>query len=151
MYSSVHGAAAAAIVVAGYDAAGPLGAALALIPAIASHDLLDRFGEAGYGPLPVTLRWEAIPFAVFAAAAWVSGIWWVFAVGWVAGNLFDLIDKRAYAAIIWPGRVSMGYAFACHRRTPEMPLTLGKTKASAVIATAMVVIMALGWRMVAVG
>lgn len=138
MYSNIHGVAGAAIVVGTYRLTGDTGAALAIGGwfAFLSHDPLDRLGEKSYGGMRKTVVFEAIPLAIFAYCAWLSGIPWLFAAGWIAGNGMDLIDKKLYLAMFFSKRFKVLDWFACHRRKPDIAFTYKQTVAATIAASA---------------
>jgi len=131
MYSNVHGVAGTLLVLGAAQVSPDPVIAMAAggIAAFYSHDVLDRLGEKSYGDLKTTALWEGIPFALFACVAFLSGQWWLYAFGWVMGNLMDIIDKKLYLAIIWPSRFGPSWKlFPCHRRKPDIQFTLNQTK-----------------------
>jgi len=131
MYSAPHGALGAALALAAYYQSPPgleaEAVAVGAVVAFFSHDLLDRIGERGYGSLKATALWEGIPLA---AAVWAASgpLWWVFAAGWIGGTFMDLVDKKLGLSVIWPARFPPTSLFACHRRSPDIHLTLVQTK-----------------------
>ncbi len=130
MYASQHGAVGASIVVAAAHVS-PDAALVAAVPAFVSHWFVDWVGEAGFPSKTRMLIWEVIPAFSFALAAWFSGVWWLFALGWLAGNMMDIIDKRFYLAPLLGWKFGMLF----HRgNPPRFHLTLPQTKATAVIA-----------------
>jgi len=142
VYTSAHSAAGIGIVMAGHALAGPGGAAVASLAAFASHDVLDRIGEAPYGGLKATLAWEAPAALATVAAALLSGLWGAVALGWVAGNMMDLIDKRLGASVIAPDVYPPRKTFACHRRAPDIQISRRATKVAAALAAAAILAMA---------
>jgi hypothetical protein len=142
MYASHHAAVGTAPTVAGYHLAGEAGVAVASVLAFLSHDPMDRLGEAPYGqsfpPDRQTLIWEGVPLLTFIAAAVLAGsLWWVFAAGWIAGMGMDLIDKGRWF-------IDKPVLFACHRRQPDIRLTPWQTKALAVLAVLVVLVLTQG-------
>jgi len=127
---------------AGHEIAGPVGAVVASLAAFASHDVLDRIGEASYGGLRAALAWEAPAALATIAGALLSGLWGVFLLGWVAGNLMDLIDKRFGASIIAPDVYPARKTFACHRRPPNVTISRRATKAAAILSAVAILVMA---------
>lgn len=131
MYASHHAAVGTPMVLYGATF-GPVGIAAGFVLAVISHLFVDMIGEKGYGPLlsKETLFWEGVPFIGFAIAAWLSGQWWLFALGWVGSLLPDLIDKP----LTWLGKSSL---WICHTKPGwvKFPLTLTQTKVTAVLAT----------------
>lgn len=146
MYSAVHSAVGIGLAVSGYALTGNWGgAAVGFVAATISHDWLDRlFGEHGYGSLSKTLAWEGIPLLVFALSAWLSGpLWWVFAIGWLGGNLFDLIDKKLGLSILFPSKFPATTYIPCHKVKPRWKLSLKATQALAVLSTLFVLTLGL--------
>lgn len=145
MYSAVHSAVGIGLAVGGYALTDNWGgAAVGFVAATISHDWLDRlFGEHGYGSLGKTILWEGVPLAVFIAAAWLSGIWWVYLIGWLGGNLPDLIDKKLGLSILAPARFPATTIFGCHKATPRWRLSLRATQALAALSAAFVAGLAL--------
>ncbi len=141
MYSNVHGVVGTSLVLAAHQITGDTTAAIVWGGAAAfiSHDVLDSLGEKSYGNLETSIRWELYPLWIFAMAAVWSGHWWLYAVGWIAGNGMDLIDKRMYLSIFWPDRFPFGKYFACHRRTPAIQFTLGQTRLATIVSTLAIV------------
>lgn len=137
MYTNIHATAGTLIVLATHAVTQNTETAIALGGALAflSHDPIDRLGEKNYGSMEISLRWEGVALAVFAIVAYLSGQWPLFAVGWIAGNGMDLIDKKLGLAIAFPDKFKFGYFFKCHRRAPNIKLTLGQTKLAAVLAS----------------
>lgn len=136
MYSSVHATAGTLIVLATYAVTNSTSSAMIIGGSVAflAHDVLDRFGEKSYGDLQTSLIWEVVPLLLFAVMAYLSGLWQLYFVGWIAGNLMDIIDKKLYLAILFPKRVSFMYLFPCHRRTPNVQLTQRSTQLTAIAA-----------------
>ena len=146
MYSNVHGTIGTGLVLATYAATGDTGTAIALggAAAFVSHDALDRLGEKSYGDLTETIMFEAVPLVVFAYMAHMSGMWWLYAVGWIAGNGMDLIDKKLYLSILWPSRFGPSNTFfPCHRRASNIQFTLRQTKLATYLSSIVVVAMTL--------
>lgn len=135
MYSNIHGTAGTLIVLGTYALTNDTVTSLALGGTLAflSHDPLDRLGEKPYGDLKATLAWEVVPLAIFAYMAYLSGLWPLYAVGWVAGMGMDLVDKPAH--LLW----NKGPYFKCHRRAPDINFTLAQTKLATILATLVIV------------
>ncbi len=128
MYASEHGVVGAAIVVAAAQV-DPAAGLVAMVPAFLSHWYLDWIGEAGFPTKRQTVIWEVVPFLSFACAAYLSGHGWLFAAGWFAGNLMDIVDKRAYLAPLLGWQFGMTF----HRNNPaRFPITLTQTKLAAI-------------------
>lgn len=138
MYSNVHGTAGALLVLAGCTVSDDpvIGATAGGLAAFFSHDLLDRLGEKSYGPLKVALLWEGLPLLLFASVAYLSGSWWIYALGWVLGNLMDIIDKKLYLSILFPNKFGPSISlFPCHDRRPDIDLTLDQTKSITIVSS----------------
>ena len=146
MYSNVHGTIGASIVLATYAVTNdPItAAALGGAGAFVSHDALDRLGEKSYGDLKTSIIYEAAPLALFAYMAHLSGMWELYAVGWIAGNGMDIIDKKLYLSILWPSRFGPSWTkFACHRRRPDIQFSLRTTKLATYLSSLVIVAMTL--------
>jgi hypothetical protein len=141
MYTSTHATAGTLIVLGTHAITKDTTTAIALGGALAflSHDPIDRLGERGYGDMATSMRWEGITFWIFAMAAFWSGHWWLYAVGFLAGNGMDIWDKRFGLSIFQPQRFPAGRFFKCHRRKPNIQLTLGQTKLAALLSTVIIV------------
>jgi hypothetical protein len=140
MYASTHAAVGTAIVGGGYLLAGPGGALVASGFAVASHLFVDQLNEKPYGDKTVSVVWEAIPLCIFAACAYLSGVPWVFAFGWIAGNLMDIIDKKLYLAMFFDS-VKPWNIF--HKWKPAIDLDLPTTQLYAFMSCVMYVLIAL--------
>lgn len=130
-YSNVHAVVGTGVVLAVHAITGDTTTAVVLggAGAAVSHDALDRLGEASYGDKLTTIQWELYPLWIFAMVAYFSGNWELYAVGWIAGNLYDIVDKKLYLSILWPERFGPSWTFfRCHRRRPDIMLTLRQTK-----------------------
>jgi len=138
MYSNVHGVAGTLIVLATHAITKDTSVAIALGGTLAflSHDPLDRLGEKSYGSLATTIRWEGFSMWIFALAAYLSGQWPLFAVGWIAGNGMDIIDKKLYLSIALPSKFGPSWTlFPCHRRKPDVNLTLAQTRFATLLSS----------------
>ena len=146
MYGNVHGTVGAALVLATYAATGDTGTAIALggTAAFLSHDPIDRLGEKGYGDIQTTIVHEVVPMILFAYMAHLSGMWWLYAVGFLMGNGMDIIDKKLYLSILFPSRFGPSWTFfACHRRRPNIQLTLRQTKLATYLSSLAIVVITL--------
>ena len=142
MYSNIHGVTGALIVSGVAEATGgdPTAVALSVVAAFLSHDVLDRLGEKSYGNMATTLWWEGVPLLVFMILAYLSDQWWLYAIGFIAGTGMDLIDKKLGLAIMFRDRFSFGHYFRCHRRQPDINLTLGQTRFATIFATVLLIV-----------
>lgn len=131
MYSSHHAAVGTAITVAGYTLAGLTGLVVSLPLAAVSHFAVDTLNEKPYGNLTVSAMWEAVPLAIFVVCAYLSGMPWLFLAGWVAGNLFDIIDKKLYLAMFFK-KIKPWFFF--HTVPPTINLDLKTTKLYAILS-----------------
>jgi hypothetical protein len=86
MYSSVHGTTGAAIMII---APNPIGAAAAFV----SHFIWDYVGESSIGNTKKSSIIEGSLLLIFLIASALSGNFWLALIGWIMGNLPDLIDK----------------------------------------------------------
>lgn len=87
MYSSVHGVTGAIIMVA---APSPI---IGIPLAFVSHFLLDYIGESSIGDKKQSSTIEGSLLLAFIIASLYSNFAWLALIGWVVGNLPDLIDK----------------------------------------------------------
>jgi len=143
MFSNVHGVVGTLLVVGTFALTGSLPVAIVLggILAFLSHDILDRLGERTFGSIKQMAIFEAISLLVFMFAAWMSGLWVLYAVGWVMGNMMDIIDKKGYLSIIFPAKFGPSWTFfPCHRRKPDIMFTAGQTKLASYIASILILI-----------
>lgn len=94
--------------------------------AIASHYFVDMIGEmrfkgefvyeAIYHMLFLLLGWKlekVIDYNVMFFK-WEIGLFWLFVGGMIAGNLFDIIDKKLGLSIINPKKYP--YTYYCHSK-----------------------------------
>lgn len=125
MYSSSHAAIGTTLVAGGFIAGGTGGLIVGAAVAVVSHLFVDYLGEEPYGDLTTSAIWELIPMLIFAASAFLSGYPMVFLVGWLAGNLMDIIDKKLYLAMFLKN-VDPWYFF--HKGKPKIKLDLATTK-----------------------
>jgi len=136
MYASHHAAIGTPLAVLGYLSGDPVIFGASLVGAFLTHHLLDMVGERAYGPLvsKETLLWEGLPLVAFAVAAYLSGIPWVFAAGWLASLGMDLIDKP-FNWIRKARGLPYKAIFPCHKSGfVKWPLTLTQTKVTAILS-----------------
>ena len=98
MYSHVHGVAGAVVLTATVAIGNALsipstGIAIGCFAAYVSHFLLDYLGETGYGDNKISSLIEFPHLLTFGTLGFISGHFWLYFLGWVMGNLPDLIDK----------------------------------------------------------
>lgn len=145
MYSAVHGAIGVAVVGVTYlftqneVIAMTVGSILAFL----AHDPTDRLGEKGYGNIKSTLFYEIPPYLIMLLGGWLSGFFWLFLIGYIAGNGIDLIDKKMYLSVFNPKKYPVTYHFKCHRRKPNFQLTLKQTKLAAYLSCILIIAIAL--------
>ena len=141
MYSNVHGTVGTICVVGTYKLTNDLTLSytLGVLLGILSHDLFDRLNEYPYGGLKNTLLWELIPFSIFVSLAFLSDNTLLYLIGWISGNLMDLIDKKGGLSVLFPGKYPATYLFKCHRRTPDINFTLNQTKLATIVCSSLVI------------
>ena len=102
MYTNVHGSVGAII----YSACPNkiVGGFLAFV----SHFILDYLGEKRYRNQKLGMAIEGILLAVFLVVAYLSTDFSGFAIGWMFGNLPDIIDKRFFT------NMNAIQYFSCH-------------------------------------
>jgi hypothetical protein len=98
MYSHVHGVVGAVTYTATVAVGSALGSEIGghitgAFLAYVSHFLLDYLGEHGYGDNKISAMIEFPHLITFGTLGFISGHFWLFFLGWVFGNLPDLIDK----------------------------------------------------------
>jgi len=98
MYSHVHGVAGAVVYTASYALFNAFelpiaGHAVGAFTAYITHFLLDYLGETGYGDNKISSLIEFPHLITFGTLGFISGYFWLYFLGWVFGNLPDLIDK----------------------------------------------------------
>ena len=98
MYPNVHGIVGTISAIATYSITNDY--YLSAIVAFASHDVMDRLGEKHYPSTKFLLLFEGSLFAIFCFLAWKSDQTILYAIGWLGGNLMDLIDKE-FGLSIW--------------------------------------------------
>ena len=98
MYSHVHGVVGtvvytSSVAIGNAVGASILGHAVGLFAAYVSHFVLDYLGETGYGDNKISAMIELPHLLTFGTLGFISGHFWLFFLGWLMGNLPDLIDK----------------------------------------------------------
>lgn len=98
MYSHVHGVVGAVVYTATVSIGNAVGApvwghAVGFFLGYVSHFLMDYLGETGYGDNKISSWIEFPHLFTFGTLGFISGHFWLYFIGWVAGNLPDLIDK----------------------------------------------------------
>jgi len=109
--------------------------------AIASHFVLDFVNESGLSKKE-QLQFDVAPSLLCYAIAIFSGSFWLFLLGSICGNLFDIIDKKGYLAIFFPSKFKFTYYFHLKRKPPINPkpeITMGIGFVSAVILILMLI------------
>ena len=145
MHSNVHATAGTAVVLTTYAitkselVAMTLGGFLAFL----SHDILDYLGEASYGGVKPLVKIEIPLLILFMLTGILSGVWYLFAIGWVGGNLMDLVDKKCGLSLIDKKRFPFTKFFPCHNRKPKIQFTREVTVLAAYVCGALNVIFAL--------
>ena len=102
MYTNAHGSTGAII----YSACPNkiVGGFLAFI----SHFILDHLGEKGYGSQKLSMIIEGAFLTIFLTVACLSTDFSGFAIGWMLGNLPDIIDKGFFT------NMNATQYFSCH-------------------------------------
>ena len=142
MYTSVHSAVGASIVMGTYAVtksellAATAGGALAFL----SHDVVDRLGETSYGDFKSFLKMELTLLALFGFSAIISGFWYLFAIGWIGGNAMDLVDKKGGLSILNKKKYPFTKIFRCHRRKPNIKFSRNQTYTAGFISGIVVVL-----------
>jgi len=159
MYSNVHGVIGTSLMLGTYAITKDetLTYLIGMPLAFLSHDLLDRLGEKGYGAK--TLIYEAVPFVLFIALAFISHIPTIYFAGWFCGNTMDLIDKKLYIGIYsdkiisktskdqpWLAKIVDKYFrithfFKCHRRKPNIDFNRKQTIIATVISSLIITVL----------
>ena len=98
MYSHVHGVVGAVVMTAAVAIGNAIGAPTSgyvagLFLGYVSHFLMDYLGETGYGDNKISAMIEVPHLITFGTLGFISGHFWLYFLGWVMGNLPDLIDK----------------------------------------------------------
>jgi hypothetical protein len=144
MYSNVHGVIGAITVATTYVLTKNETIALTLGMAIAFllHNPTDYLGEKGYGSMKITLIYEIVPYIIFWTCAYFSGIWYLYILGWIAGNGMDLWDKKLYLSVFLPKKFPVRKDFSCHRRSSDkiIQFTLQQTKDATIICSIVLII-----------
>lgn len=137
MYPNVHGVVGTLCTLGVYGATKDQTLSLLFggILAFISHDVMDRLGEKHYPSTKFLLLFEGSLFAIFCFMAWKSNLTILYAIGWIGGNLMDLIDKKFGLSIWNNAKYPYGQVFPCHRRAPNYQLNLWQTIAVGIIAT----------------
>lgn len=137
MYPNVHGATGTLCTLGVYGVTKNETIAILFggVLAFASHDVMDRLGEKHYPSTKFLLLFEGSLFAIFCFMAWKSDQTLLYAIGWIGGNLMDLIDKK-FGLSIWNNKkYPYGQVFPCHRRSPNYDFNLWQTIAVGILAT----------------
>ena len=142
MYPNVHGITGTACTLGVYALTNDLviAATVGGVLAFLSHDLMDRFGEHHYPSTKFFLIFEGLLFSVFCFLAWQSNLTWLYVIGWIGGNIMDLVDKKMGLSIYNSKKYPFGNFFPCHWRKPNINLTLNQTIAVSILATLILVI-----------
>jgi hypothetical protein len=98
MYSHVHGVVGAVAYTSSVAVGSALGSTflghvVGASLAYVSHFLMDYLGEHGYGDNKVSAMIEVPHLVTFGVLGFISGHFWLYFLGWLFGNLPDLIDK----------------------------------------------------------
>ena len=133
MYPNVHGVVGTISAIATYSITKDY--FISGIVAFLSHDVMDRLGEKHYPSTKFLLIFEGILFSIFCFLAWQSDQTLLYAIGWISGNMMDLIDKRMGLSIINPTKYPYLQLFPCHRRKPDYDFNLWQTVAVGILAT----------------
>lgn len=108
--------------------------------AFALHDPTDRLGETPYPTSKERTLQEGIGFSIFSVCAYFSGLWRLYVIGYIMGNLMDLIDKKFYLAIFFPKKFPATHYFKCHRRKPNIQFSLKQTRLANYISIFVIII-----------
>ena len=95
--------------------------------AIASHFILDFINESGLSKKE-KFQFDVLPSLICYVIAIFSGQFWLFLLGSVCGNLFDIIDKKGYLAIFFPSKFKFTYYFHLRKKpliNPKPQITMG--------------------------
>ena len=138
MYPNTHGVVGTLCAVATYSITNDYFSSA--IVAFISHDLLDRLGEKHYPSTKFLLLFEGSLFAIFCFLAWKSDQTLLYAIGWLGGNMMDLIDKKIGLSIINNKKYPYGTFFPCHRRKPNFDFNLWQTIGISILATLILII-----------
>jgi len=133
MYPNVHGVVGTISAIATYKITNDY--FISGIVAFLSHDVMDRLGEKHYPSTKFLLIFEGILFAIFCFLALKSDQTYLYVIGWLQGNMMDLIDKRMGLSIINPTKYPYLQLFPCHRRKTDYDFTLNQTLAVGILAT----------------
>lgn len=145
MYSAVHGGIGIAVVGVTYlltqneVVAMTAGSVLAFL----AHDPTDRLGEKAFSSMKETLLFELPPYFVMLFFGWYCESLLMFVVAYIAGNGIDLIDKRLYLSVFFPKKYPATKYFRCHRRKPNIQLTLRGTKNAAYLSGLLIILVSL--------
>ena len=138
MYPNVHGVVGIISAIATYSITNDY--FISGIVAFLSHDVMDRLGEKHYPSNKFLLIFEGILFSIFCFLAWQSDQTYLYVIGWLQGNMMDLIDKRIGLSIINPTKYPYLQLFPCHRRKPNYDFTLNQTIAVGILATLILIL-----------
>lgn len=138
MYPNTHGVVGTISAIGAYSITNDY--FISAIVAFASHDLMDRLGEKHYPSTKFLLLFEGGLFAIFCFLAWKSNLTILYAIGWLGGNLMDLIDKKFGLSIWNNAKYPYGQVFPCHRRAPNFDFNLWQTIAVGIIATLILIL-----------
>lgn len=103
--------------------------------AIGSHFVLDFINESGLSKKE-RFQFDILPSLLCYLFAIFSGHFWLFLLGSVCGNLFDLIDKKLYLATFYPNKYKYTFYFHSKKKpliNPKPEITMGIGFLSAVI------------------
>ena len=137
MYPNVHGVVGTISAIATYSITNDY--FISGIVAFLSHDVMDRLGEKHYPSNKFLLIFEGSLFAIFCFLAWKSDKTILYAIGWLGGNLMDLIDKKGGLSIINNKKYPYGSFFKCHRRAPNFDFNLWQTILISILATVILI------------
>ena len=105
--------------------------------AISSHFVLDFINESGLSKKE-RFKFDILPSFLCYLFAIFSSQFWLFLLGSVCGNLFDLIDKKLYLATFLPKKYKYTYYFHLKRKPlinpkPEITMSIGFISAVIII------------------
>ena len=131
MYATPHTAVGFAIVKTFED-----NLAIGIPLAILSHFILDFINERGLTKKD-RLHFDIIPSLLCYLIALFSGQFWLFLLGSICGNLFDLIDKKIYLSIFLPNKYKSTKYF--HFQKPIIHPTPKTTKLIGLISSLFII------------
>lgn len=145
MYSSVHGSVGVVIVGVTYlitkdnTTSILVGGSLSFL----AHDPTDRLGEEGFKSVKLMLFHELPCYFLMILGGLITDNLFLFLFGYISGNGIDLIDKKLYLSVLYPNKYRETKIFKCHKRNPNIQLTLKQTKIASWISCLLIIIITL--------